>query len=257
MAWIANTLRQFPELAMFLAVALGFWLGNVRLGKFSFGTVTASLITGLVIGQIGVEINRELRWGLFYLFLFANGYSAGPQFFRALRQDGIKPMLLSACVAVTGLATAYAMARILVLDPGMSAGLVSGSLTQSSAIGTATDAIMNLGLPLEQRKLLVTHIAVADALTYVFGALGMIWFVSIIAPWLLRIELREEAAALDARYGIKTQTPGVFSAYRKYAVRAYRLADSPFVGKSVMEAEHNDGGLRYFVERLHRIEDGG
>jgi putative transport protein len=252
MTWIAKTLHGSPELAMFLAVAVGYWLGNIKLGKFSLGTVTAALLAGLVIGQVGVEMDRQLRWGLFYLFLFANGYSAGPQFFRALKQDGIKSMLLSLTVTVAGLATAYTMARLLALDPGMSAGLVSGSLTQSSAIGTATDAIMNLVLPLEERKRLVNHIAVADALTYVFGAIGMIWFVSSAAPRLLGIDLRREAVALDAQYGIKSETLGVYSAYRKYGVRTYHLSDSVFVGKSIEEAEQNTEGIRYFVERVHR-----
>src|SRR4029453_9738328 len=123
-------------------------------------------------------------------------YSAGPQFFRALKHDGVKPMLLSLTVAVAGLAAAFTLSKLLNLDPGMSAGLVSGSLTHSSAIGTATDAIMNLALPPEQRKLLVNHIAIADALTYVFGAFGMIGFVSIVAAptagsppflWLVRL----------------------------------------------------------------------
>ena len=251
-AWIANTLHGSPELAMFLAVAIGYWLGNIKFGKFSLGTVTAALFAGLVIGQVGVEMSHELRWGLFYLFLFANGYSAGPQFFRALKQDGVKPLALSLTVTVAGLAAAYAMSRLLKLDPGMSAGLVSGSLTQSSVIGTATDAIMNLSLPLEQRKLFANHVAVADALTYVFGAFGMIWFVSSVAPKLLKIDLKKEAAALDAQYGIKAETPGVYSAYRKHSARAYRVTDSAFVGKTVAEIEHNDEGLRYFVERIHR-----
>lgn len=252
MAWITATLHKFPELGMFLAVAVGFWLGNIKFGKFSLGTVTAALFAGLVIGQVGAEMNRELRWGLFYLFLFANGYSAGPQFFRALRQDGVKPMLLSLTVGITGLGAAYAMSRLFALDLGMSAGLFSGSMTQSSAIGTATDAIMNLALPLDQRKLLASHIAIADALTYVFGAFGVIWFTSVLAPKLLGIDLKKEAAALDAKLGIKTQTPGVDSAYRNHAVRAYRLSESEFVGKSVAEIEHCDRSLRFFVERVQR-----
>jgi putative transport protein len=177
LVWFVKALHDSPELAMFLAVAIGYWLGNIKLGKFSFGTVTAALIAGLVIGQTGVEINRELRWGLFLLFLFANGYSAGPQFFHAVKQDGVKPMVLSLVIAVVGLASAAFMAHLLKLDPGMTAGLFSGSLTQSPAIGTATDAIMGLPLTVDVRKLLASHVAVADALTYVFGAIGMIGFV--------------------------------------------------------------------------------
>jgi putative transport protein len=134
----------------------------------------------------------------------------------------------------------------------MSAGLVSGSLTQSAAIGTATDSIMSLALPLDQRKLLVNHIAVADALTYVFGAIGAIWFISVLAPRLLGIDLRKEAAALDAQFGVKADTPGVFSAYQGYAARAYRLQDSAFIGKRIEEVECSSIGLRYFIERVHR-----
>jgi putative transport protein len=254
MAWTTKALHSFPELAMFLAVAIGYWLGNIKFGKFALGTVTTALLAGLLIGQVGVEINRELRWGFFYLFLFANGYSAGPQFFRALKHDGVKPMVLSITVAVAGLTTAFALSRLLNLDPGMTAGLFSGSLTQSSAIGTGSDAIMSLALPLEQRKLLVNHIAIADALTYVFGALGMIWFVSIVAPKLMRIDLRKEGEALDDIYGIKTTTPGVFSAYKEYSVRAYQLTESAFIGKSIAEVERTNEGERFFVERVHRAD---
>jgi putative transport protein len=254
MAWTTKALHSFPELAMFLAVAIGYWLGNIKFGKFALGTVTTALLAGLLIGQVGVEINRELRWGFFYLFLFANGYSAGPQFFRALKHDGVKPMVLSLTVTVAGLTTAFALSRLLNLDPGMTAGLFSGSLTQSSAIGTGSDAIMSLALPLEQKKLLVNHIAIADALTYVFGALGMIWFVSIVAPKLMRIDLRKEAEALDDIYGIKTTTPGVFSAYKEYSVRAYRLTESDFIGKSIAEVERTNEGERFFVERVHRAD---
>ena len=117
---------------------------------------------------------------MFLLFLFANGYSVGPQFFAALKRDGFKPMVLSVVVFVTGLVSALIMARLLKLDIGMSAGLYAGALTQSAAIGTATDAIMALPLAEAERKLLANHVAVADGLTYVFGALGVILFTSVI-----------------------------------------------------------------------------
>lgn len=255
MEFLAKALHNMPEIAMFLAVGIGYWAGNIKFGKFSVGTITAALIAGLVIGQqTGVEVSRELRWGLFLLFLFANGYAAGPQFFHALKRDGLRPMLLSIVIAVTGLATTYAMVRLLNLDPGIAAGLFGGALTQSAAIGTATDAIMSLPLPEVERKLLASHAAIADALTYVFGAIGMIGFVSILGPKLLRIDLRKEAVALEAQLGIKAETPGVFSAYQKFAIRAYRLTDSTFVGKRIEEVERNDEKLRYFVERILRGE---
>jgi putative transport protein len=252
MAWFVNALRSSPELAMFLAVALGYWIGNLKFGTFSLGTVTGSLIAGLVIGQLDVEMNRELRWALFLLFLFANGYSVGPQFLAALKRDGARPMLLSLTIAVTGLASAWLMARLLKLDPGLSAGLFAGSLTQSAAIGTATDAVMALPLPEEQRKVLANHIAVADALTYVVGALSTIWFVSILAPKLLRIDLAPAAQALEAQFGIKAQTLGIISGAQKFALRAYRVEAGPWAGQPVRTIEADAHGRRYFVERVRR-----
>ena len=237
---------------MFLAVAIGYWAGKFKIGNFSFGTVTASLLAGLVIGQLHVEINRELRWGLFLLFLFANGYSVGPQFFAALKRDGFKPMVLSVVVAVTGIVSALIMARLLKLDIGMSAGLYAGALTHSAAIGTATDAIMALPLPEAERKLLANHVAVADGLTYVFGALGVMLFASVIGPKLLRVDLRKEAEALEAQLGIKAQQTGILSGAQKFALRAYRLSKPEFAGKSVKEVESNREGHRYFVERIRR-----
>ena len=237
---------------MFLAVAIGYWAGQFKIGNFSFGTVTASLLAGLVIGQLHVEINRELRWGLFLLFLFANGYSVGPQFFAALKRDGFKPMVLSVVVFITGLISALIMARLLKLDIGMSAGLYAGALTQSAAIGTATDAIMALPLPEAERKLLANHVAVADGLTYVFGALGVMLFTSVVGPKLLRVDLRKEAEALEAQLGIKTQQTGILSGAQKFALRAYRLSKPEFAGKTVKEVESNREGHRYFVERIRR-----
>lgn len=252
MAWFGRALHDLPELAMFLAVALGYLIGNIKLGKFSLGTVTGALIAGLLIGQTGVEMNRELRWALFLLFLFANGYSVGPQFLIALKRDGAKPMLLSLVITVTGFASTWLLARLLKLDPGMSAGLFSGALTQSAAIGTATDAIMALPLPDAQRKLFADHVAVADALTYVFGAIGVIWFVSIFAPRFLRIDLRKEAQLLEAQFGIKAEAAGVISGAQRFGLRAYRVSDPLIAGKQVQEVERNSEGWRYFVERVRR-----
>jgi putative transport protein len=250
--WATQLLRKSPELSMLLAIPAGYVLGSIKIGKFSFGTVTGALIAGLIIGQLGVTVDRQLRWTLFYLFLFANGYSAGPQFFQALKRDGAKPMMLSVVIAVVSVAMAVLLGRVLGLDAGMTAGLFSGALTQSAAMGTATDAIMSLPLPHETQMLLANRVAVVDALTYVFGAVGAILFVSVVAPRILRVDLRKEAAALEAQYGIKTTIEGVISGYQRFALRAYTLDGAEFDGVRVDEAERGRSEFRYFVERIRR-----
>jgi putative transport protein len=250
---IIDTLRVLPELGVFLAVAGGFWFGNIKLGNFSLGTVTSALILGLVLGNFWKEPSPDLRSSFFLLFLFANGYSVGPQFVRALRNSGMKPMLLSVVVCVSGLASTIFIARALNLDVGLSAGLFSGSMTASAAIGTATDAIKGLPLPAESAGILISHVVVADALCYTFGAIGVIWFAGTVAPRLLQIDLRKEAKALERELGMEEHQAGVFSAKQRFTARTFRLnPDSDIIGRRVAEVESLEPGGVVFVARLRR-----
>ena len=250
---ILRALRASPELGVFLAVGIGFWLGNVKLGSFSLGTVTAALILGLVLGNFWKEPGSDLRSSFFLLFLFANGYSVGPQFVSALRSSGFKPMLLSVAVCLTGLASAVLMARLLRLDTGLGAGLFSGGMTASAAIGTATDAIKGLTLPAETIATLTSHVVVADALCYTFGAVGVIWFLGSVAPRLLRIDLRKEAKILEHELGIEEQQAGVFSARQRFTARSFHLKpDAAIIGRRATDIEMLEPGATVFVERLRR-----
>src|SRR4029078_11278976 len=130
-----------------------------------------------------------------------------------------------------------AFAKILGLDLGLAGGLLSGALTQSPAMGTASDAIVRLGLPEEETKRLVGHVAVGDALTYVFGTVGAVWFLSRGAPWLLGMDLRAEARKIEEDLGIRTVQPEILSAYRPFAVRAHCIASAEFAGKTIAEIE--------------------
>ena len=96
---------------------------------------------------------------LFLLFLFGIGYSVGPQFMQALKRDGLKPVLLAIIVPLSGLAASIIVAKLLRLDAGFAAGLMSGALSQSAAMGTATDAINGLALSEADRGRLVAHVA--------------------------------------------------------------------------------------------------
>ena len=89
MNWLIDTLRTNPEIAIFLALALGFLVGGVKIGKFSLGNVTGVLLAGVLIGQLNIAISPNVKSVFFLMFLFAVGYSVGPQFFRGLKSDGL------------------------------------------------------------------------------------------------------------------------------------------------------------------------
>ena len=208
------------------------------------------------MGQFAdVPVSSMTKSFLFLLFLFGIGYSVGPQFMQALRRDGLKPMLLAVIVCITGLAASVVVAKVLRLDPGFAAGLLSGSLTQSAAMGTATDAINGLALPEADRSRFVAHVAVADAVCYIFGYAGVIIFCTVIVPALLKIDLRTEALKLEQALGMTRAKPGLASAWRKFELRAYRLAEgAPLAKFTVAAAEARVPEHRLFIHRLRREE---
>jgi putative transport protein len=256
LAWLEQFLVRYPELALFLVIAAGYWIGSFKIGPFSLGPVTGALFAGLFVGQFAhVPVSDMTKSFLFLLFLFGVGYSVGPQFMQALKRDGMKPILLAVVVCITGLAASILVAKALRLDPGFAAGLMTGALSQSAAMGTATDAINGLALPEAHRAQLVAHIAVAHAVCYIFGYAGVIVFCTVIAPALLNIDLRKEALKLEQALGMTRARPGLASAWRKFELRAYRLAEgSRLAGLTVAAAEARVPEHRLFVHRLRRGE---
>jgi putative transport protein len=256
LTWLEQFLVRYPELALFLVIAAGYWIGSFRIGAFSLGPVTGALFAGLLVGDFAhVPVSGMTKSFLFLLFLFGVGYSVGPQFVQAMKRDGLKPMLLAVVVGVTGLAAAIVVGKVLGLDPGFAAGLLSGALTQSAAMGTATDTINGLSAPEAQRALYVSHIAVADAVCYIFGYAGVITFVTVVAPALLKIDLRKEALKLEQSLGMTRAKSGLASAWRKFELRAYRLDQhTPLAGLTLAAAEARVPEHRLFVHRIRRGE---
>ena len=46
---IKNLLQKYPEIAVFLTLAIGFLVGKLKFGKFSLGVVTCTLLAGVFI----------------------------------------------------------------------------------------------------------------------------------------------------------------------------------------------------------------
>jgi putative transport protein len=254
MAWLSNLFTKYPEMGVYLAIGIGYLIGKLKFRGVGLGVVTGSLLGGIFLGNFfHVPVSDQAKALLFLLFLFGIGYSVGPSFFQNLKGEGWRWAVLGIFVPVVGLLVAYTVAHSLKLDPGYSAGMLSGSLTESPAIGTASEAIRSLSLPDEQKQLLIGHVAVADAICYIFGTLGVILCCGSIGPKLLRIDLRAEAKKVEASLGIKQSKLGVSSAWHPIGFRAYTIqTHGRAVGKKVREAEKSVPGVRLFIERIRR-----
>jgi putative transport protein len=254
MEWLAKLFTKYPEMGVYLAVGIGYLFGRLKFRGVGLGVVTGSLLGGILIGNFfHVPVSDQAKSLVFLLFLFGIGYSVGPSFFQNLKGEGWRWAVLGVFVPAIGLITAYTVAHFLKLDPGYSAGMLSGALTESPAIGTASETIRSLSLPDELKQQWIAHIAVADAICYIFGTLGVVWCCSSLGPKLLRFDLRAESKKVEASLGIQRSKLGVYSAWQPIGFRAYTIAqDGRAVGKTVAEAEQEVPGARLFIERIRR-----
>ena len=101
--WFFATLKQYPEIAIFLTLGIGYYFGKFTFKGIGLGSVTATLLAGVLIGQIGITIAQPLKATVFLMFLFAVGYAVGPQFVRGVARDGVPQALFSAVQCVFSL----------------------------------------------------------------------------------------------------------------------------------------------------------
>lgn len=248
-----ESLRRHPELAIFLTLAAGFVLGRIRIGTFRLGNVVGTLLAGVLIGQIGIEVAPVVKLVFFDLFLFATGYKVGPQFIHGLGRSALPQVALTVVLCLTSLATTFAAAKVLRYDCGTAAGLLAGAFTESTVIGTAGETIGKLDLPEAEKARLLNHIPVAYAVSYLVGTGFVVWFLSNLAPRLLKIDLKAEAEKLEKELaGDAEPRPATASAYREWDLRAYRIEDATWAGRSVGELERSFEPARAFVERVRR-----
>lgn len=237
---IVEICRSYPQIVVFLAIAIGYFVGKMKLRGFNIGSTAGVLIIALALGQMNIKVPPLLKAVSFALFIFCMGYKVGPQFFGALKKEGLHYIWLSLFLALLGLVIVILLGKAFGFDKGTTAGLLAGAMTQSSVIGTAEGAIKHLSISAADQTTLESNVAVAYAITYVFGTAGLIFFFKII-PRLMKIDLRNEARKLEEEMsggsGEIDKRPELFSWYKQLNLRAYRVTNENILGKTVSELE--------------------
>lgn len=250
--WFADSLRAAPELAIFMALAIGFWIGAKKFGKITLGAVTGTLLAGVLIGQIGIEISPQIKSIFFIMFLFAVGFGVGPQFVRGIASDGLPQAIFAVVISILCLLSVYIASMLAGFEPGSAIGLLAGSQTISASIGMATDAFNRSGLEPAEIKKQLDSIPVAYAVTYLFGTIGTGMIIAFLGPKLLRINLQEECQRYEREMSVGAPVNGIETAWHQYIVRSFKLETPGVVaGKTVAQAEEMTG-KRIYLERLRR-----
>jgi putative transport protein len=251
--WFFETLRHYPEIAIFLTLGLGYYFGKFTYKGIGLGAVTATLLAGVVIGQIGIPISPPLKATVFLMFLFAVGYAVGPQFVRGVAKDGLPQALFAVVQCAFSLAVPVVIAKVAGYDLGYAAGLYSGSQTISAAMGLSTDAINRLDMAADQAKVLLDSMPIAYAVTYMFGTVGSALVIALLGPKLLGINLPAACKEYEEKQGGTKELGGAGSAWHRWEVRAFRVkAGGKAVGLRAIEAEALVPDARVFVLRIRR-----
>ena len=259
MDWFADTLRENPSLAIFLTLGLGFLIGQLKYKAFSLGTVTSVLLVGVIVGQLDISIPGPIQDAFFLLFLFSIGYSVGPQFFHALKGDGLKQVGFACVLCVFCLLTTWGVAEIMGYNIGEAVGLLAGSQTMSAILGVGTDTIGSIAGTPDQKKAWVDVMPVCYAVTYVFGTIGSAYILANLGPALLGglKKVKAETAELEKKMnqGNASSDPDYINALRPVAFRAYKV-DADFFNdpKSISEIEDyfRQQNRRLFIERIRQ-----
>ena len=232
--------RSYPQIVIFLSIAFGYLVGKVKIYGFNLGSTAGVLLVALVFGQLNVTVSPILQTIMFAFFIFCIGYKVGPEFFSGIKKEGIKYILLSFFVAIVGLLTAFLLGKAFHFDPGTTAGLLGGAMTQSTIIGTASEAITKLGISGEAKTLFESDVAIAYAITYIFGTAGLVIFFKLI-PRIMRIDLKAESRKIEQEMSgggeIGRLEPEQFLWSKFLGLRVYKVSNSNVLGKTGSEVE--------------------
>lgn len=251
MSWLVEVLQSYPELALFLTLAIGYAVGKIQIGSFKIGTVPGVLVTGVFVGQLGITVDNTVKAVFFLLFLFALGYNAGPQFFKGLKKEGISQVLFAVLICVIGFISAIFVGKMMGFNAGQAGGLTAGALTQSSVIGVAQDAISKMDV--FNQKEMMDFVPVGYAVTYIFGTLGCTFILTTFGPKILKVDLEKECFKLDQQARESLEDEFVSSHASDVLYRMYAINDK-YAGCTVSEIEAQlcEENIQCFIIKIKR-----
>ncbi|MBX9825395.1 MAG: YidE/YbjL duplication [Xanthobacteraceae bacterium] len=159
-----NVIGTQPILAVFLAIGVGYLVGQINIFGFSLG-VGAVLFVGLAIGAFAPKANIVGPIGLtgLIMFLYGIGILYGRQFFEGMiGSAGRKYNLLALIAVVAGLLVALGLGQMFGIQIGHTLGMYAGSMTSTATLQAALDVMGN------------KDPSIGYSIAYPFGVIGPI-----------------------------------------------------------------------------------
>src|SRR5207342_3875371 len=152
-----------PILTAFLAIGLGYLVGQISIFGFSLG-VGAVLFVGLAIGAFAPKAQIVGPIGLtgLIMFLYGIGILYGREFFEGIFGSGQKYNLLALVACLAGLLVALGLGHVFGIKIGHTLGLYAGSMTSTATLQAALDVVKS------------KDPSIGYSIAYPFGVIGPI-----------------------------------------------------------------------------------
>ncbi|MDM0112302.1 transporter [Variovorax sp. J22R133] len=251
-------LKANPFILLFLVVGLSVWTGRWTVKGYGLGPVASAIVIGCAIATWGAaygqhfELDSFTKSLFYYLFMYGVGLRVGPSFINSLSGDGLKFTFLAILSSFLGLGIVVIGARLLDLPVGAAGGILAGSQTMSAAIGSAEQAITSgvVAVPAGSSQAAATAmIALSYGITYIWGTVGIILICKYLPRW-WHVDAREAAHTYEQAHGVPNLDDAGLSGYRPFDLRAYRLDNPEFFGKTI--AQFRERFAQYQIENIER-----
>jgi putative transport protein len=207
-----------PLLVLFIIMALGWWLGQIRVRGITLGSAGV-LFVALAFGNFGYSTPKEITDLGLLLFVYAVGLQAGRRFFRTFQREGMHYVIIGAVTVLAGGLATVLVARAMNLSFDLATGLFTGALTNTPALAAASAAVerINPGGSAD--------VSAGYGIAYPFSMIGVVLFVQVF-PRLLHRDIKGEEDAW--RRQRQQEAPSL-------VVKKYVLTNPNCSGKRVSE----------------------
>ena len=214
MTSLASTLAASPILTLFVVIGLGYLLGQINFFGFRLG-VAGVLFMGLAVGALSPDIALPevvASLGLI-IFVYTVGIETGPAFWSSFRSQGYRQTLFGVFILIFAALLASGMGRLLHLSGPRTAGLYTGSLTNTPALAAVRERVRerahSQGMPDEPVRMLSSEPVVTYSITYPIGVIGVLLCMQIAARfWRIDPTARPDRAEIRVR-DFAVKNPGI------------------------------------------------
>ncbi|MBC6994112.1 TrkA C-terminal domain-containing protein [Neolewinella lacunae] len=231
---------QSPLLLLFTVIALGYGVGELRIGSFKLG-VAAVLFVGLGFGALSPELTVPqfiIFLGL-AMFVYTVGLSSASAFFASFRRHGFRDVYFAFFTVLLSGLMAYGIGRWLGFDAALTGGLYAGASTNTPALAGLLDAIQK-GADAGAVDRMSEQAVVGYSLAYPMGVLGVM--MAIVAyQRLLRVDYPAEARTLHRDYPLGEELTSV----------TYRVENAAVIGRTLRDFNRAHPARVVFGRILH------